>query len=264
MFFYLSKSLGFFAAPSNVLFALALLGLILQLSRFKAAGRQLLAISTCLLLLLGVLPIGQTLIFALEQRFPPWDHARGAPVGIVVLGGVIDAETSAKRGTTVLNEAAERVTEIATLARRYPTARIIFSGGNANLVWAGPDEASFAIPILESFGIPRERVNVETRSRNTAENALYTKSLAQPKPDERWLLVTSAMHMPRAIGVFRKAGFSIEAHPVDWRTRDTASLLQLFGSPVEGLLKVDLASREWIGLFVYWATGKTSELLPGP
>lgn len=264
MFFYLSKTIGFFAAPSNVFFSLVLLGLVLQHSRFKAAGYRLLIVGFCSMLVFGILPFGQALTFALEQRFPPWSNTSGTPDGIVILGGVIDPETSAKRGTIALNEAAERVTEIASLARRYPAARIVFSGGSANVLFDGRDEATFATPLLESFGISRDRVSIETQSRNTAENAQFSKELVRPTSGQRWLLVTSAAHMPRAVGAFRKAGFPVEAYPVDWRTRDLADLLPESLSPLEGLRKTDVAVREWIGILVYWATGRTSELFPGP
>ena len=86
----------------------------------------------------------------------------------------------------------------------------------------------------------------------------------QPKPSERWLLVTSAHHMPRSIGIFRKAGFPVEAHPVDFRTRGWQDLDGPFGSLAAGLARTDAAMHEWAGLFVYWLTERTSELFPGP
>jgi uncharacterized SAM-binding protein YcdF (DUF218 family) len=113
------------------------------------------------------------------------------------------------------------------------------------------------------LGIPRERVILEPRSRNTAENATFTKELVKPKPGERWLLVTSAQHMPRAIGCFRRVGFPMEAYPVGWRTGRHADLgvPMLFG---DALARFDSAAHEWIGLFFYWITGRTSEFLPSP
>ncbi len=105
---------------------------------------------------------------------------------------------------------------------------------------------------------------LESRSRNTIENALLTKQLVQPKPGERWLLVTSASHMPRSVGVFRRAGFPVEAHPVDWRTRGRADAFAPFGTLAAGLARTDTALHEWAGLVGYRLTGRTSELLPGP
>jgi uncharacterized SAM-binding protein YcdF (DUF218 family) len=153
---------------------------------------------------------------------------------------------------------------LADLARRYPQARIIFSGGTAALVFREGTEAEFAVPLIESFGIARERIVAEDRSRNTIENAIFSRDLAQQKPGERWLLVTSAVHMPRAVGVFRRVGFDIEPYPVDWRTRGTGDVLRPFSALSEGLARTDNAMREWVGLAVYWLMGHTSEFLPGP
>ena len=114
------------------------------------------------------------------------------------------------------------------------------------------------------MGVARARVVAERQSRNTIENAEFSKQIAQPKPGERWLLVTSAYHMPRSIGVFRRAGFPVEAYPVDWRTRGTRDLLRPFATVGDGLRRTDTAVREWSGLLVYWLSGKSSALFPGP
>ena len=105
---------------------------------------------------------------------------------------------------------------------------------------------------------------MEERSRSTAENASLTKLLIDPKPGERWLLVTSAIHMPRAIGAFRKAGFPVEAYPVDWNTKGWSDVWTGPFWPLEGLIASDTAIRQWAGLFAYWLGGYSSELLPGP
>ncbi len=123
------------------------------------------------------------------------------------------------RGAVALNDAAERITATAELARRYPDARIIFSGGTSSLVFDAPAEAPVAVKELEALGVAHDRITAEEQSRNTIENAVFSRLLADPKPGERWLLVTSAYHMPRAIAAFRAAGFPIEPYPVDWRTR---------------------------------------------
>src|SRR5437868_3324059 len=217
MFFLLAKILGFFAIPSNLLISLGLLGVGLTATRFARAGRRLAVVSLFLIAIAGLSPLGNALILPLEERFPPWDSARGAPTGIISLGGALDTVVSEPRGEVALNEAAERMTAIAELARRYPDARIVFSGGSGRIIYDGVTEASLAARLFASFGIAKERVVLEDRSRDTDENARFTKELVQPKPSERWLLVTSAYHMPRAIGVFRAAGFPVEAYPVDYR-----------------------------------------------
>lgn len=263
MFFILSKTAGFFLLPSNLLIVLALAGVVLMATRWRRAGTRLTVASVILLALAGFTPIGLLLENALENRFPRWDPARGAPDGIVILGGALDPVATRVRGAPALNDSAERVTAIATLARAYPNARIVYSGGDASLrANAGP-ETDALYPLLDSFGVSRDRVLLESRSRNTAENAIFSKELAQPKAGERWLVVTSAFHMPRAIGCFRRVDFPVEAYPVDWHTPRRVQL-RLGANFADGLSHLNLAVHEWTGLFVYWLTGRTSELFPAP
>ena len=264
MFFILSKVLGFFAIPSNLMIGLGLLGVLLLPSRLARTGRVLMVVSLIALALFGLSPFGNALIIPLEQRFPPWDDTRGPPDGIVVLGGAISPDVSAARNDVALNEAAERVTAGVALARRYPAARIVYSGGSGALLIREGSEAVAAVRIFESLGIAPERIIAEEQSRNTVENAVFSQLLAMPQPGERWLLVTSGYHMPRAMGVFRQAGFPVEAYPVDWRTRGTQDALRPFPTVSEGLERSDTALHEWVGLLVYWLTGRTGALFPGP
>ena len=149
-------------------------------------------------------------------------ETNGAPDGVVVLGGAFDTIVAHARGEISLNEAGDRLTAIADLARRYPRMRIVFSGGSGLLLTEGAVEADLALRLFESMGIARDRIAVDAQSRDTAENARMSKIVAAPKTGERWLLVTSAYHMPRAMGTFRRADFSVEAYPVDWRTGGAA------------------------------------------
>lgn len=264
MFFTLSKILGFFALPSNFLIAIGIIGLVLLLTNFTRVASWLVVTSLVLIAVAGLSPLGNLLILPLEQRFPPWDASRGAPDGIVVLGGAIAADVSAARGAVALNEAAERITATAELARRYPNARIVFAGGTNALIFDDLPEAVFAVRQLEALGVAHERITAEEQSRNTIENAVFARLLANPQPGEHWLLLTSAYHMPRAMAAFRAVGFSVEAYPVDWRTRGPIDAVRPFASAAEGLRSTDIAVHEWIGLLVYRLTGETSELFPGP
>jgi uncharacterized SAM-binding protein YcdF (DUF218 family) len=263
MFFVLSKTLNFIGVPSNLLVLIGLAGIALLPTRFSRAGCRLLIASVMLITAVGVLPVGIALMLPLEDRFPPWTPAQRPPTGIIVLGGAIDPERSAARGQVSLDEAAERVTVAVELARKYPSARIVFAGGNASL-FAGPSEANFAVSFFESLGVPRNRITVDTQSRNTAENAVFTKRLVAPKPGERWVLITSALHMPRAIGAFRQAGFLVEADPVDYQTDGWQDLWTFSSSLMGGIRKTNTAVHEWLGLFAYWLTGRIAVLFPGP
>ena len=264
LFFVLSKTLGILLLPTDFLIFVGIAGAILLGTRFARLGRRLMVVSLLLFAICGFSPLGSWLLFPLESRFPAWDAARGAPDGIVVLGGSIDADVSAARGVAVVRGAADRIVAAAALARQYPDARIVFTGGSSNLIENDPREADYAAEIFERLGVRRERLTIERRSRNTEENVEFTKAIAAPKNGERWLLVTSAYHMPRSVGLFRKAGFAVEPYPVDWRVGSRADLLQFSAVAIEGLQRTGLAVHEWIGLLAYRLSGKTSQLLPGP
>jgi uncharacterized SAM-binding protein YcdF (DUF218 family) len=265
LFFVLSKTLGVMALPTNLLIGLGLVGALLSATRFASAGRKIMTASIVLLAVCAFSPLGNLLLYSLESRFPPWDAARGAPDGIVVLGGPIDPDLSIAHHTPVIRSAADRIVAAAALARRYPNARIVFSGGSADLFANDAREADYAGEIFADLGIARERLIMERRSRNTYENAVFSKEIASPKQGERWLLVTSAYHMPRAVGLFRKAGFPVEPYPVDWRVGgDAADILAFSDIAVDGLGRTDVALREWMGLVAYRLAGRTGELFPGP
>jgi uncharacterized SAM-binding protein YcdF (DUF218 family) len=268
VFFILAKTVGFFATPSNVLMTLGIVGVLLMATRFARAGRRLAVLSLLLIAVAGWSPFGNAIILPLEERFPRWDDSgdasRGAPTGIISLGGALDTVVSPVRDEVALNEAAERMTAIAELARRFPDARIVFSGGSGRLIFDGVTEASLAERLFLSFGIAKQRITLEDQSRDTLENARFTKALVQPKPGERWLLVTSAHHMPRSVGLFRAEGFPVEAFPVDYRTRGAIDLLRPFSTLGDGLRRTDTAMREWVGLAVYRLTGRTHALFPAP
>jgi uncharacterized SAM-binding protein YcdF (DUF218 family) len=264
MMFAASKMFGFLVAPSNLLLIALVVALLLSLTGWARGGRRILASAILFMALFGVGPGGNWLISPLENRFPAWDAARGAPDGIVVLGGSISPDHSVARGALALNESAERLTTIAGLARRFPDIPIVLVGGNRDPRPGEPSESRLAKQLLEDFGIAPARIRLEERSRSTAENAAFAKALIDPAPGARWLLVTSAHHMPRAVGLFRAAGFAVEAYPVDWRLGGVKDLWGTSSSVGRGLARTDTAFHEWIGLLVYRLSGRTSEFLPGP
>jgi uncharacterized SAM-binding protein YcdF (DUF218 family) len=141
--------LAFFTFPSNLTILIGILGLLMLTTRFARTGRRLAFVSLAVLALLGLSPVGNAFMLPLENRFPAWDVSHGVPDGIIVLGGAVDA--SGPDEQAVLNEAAERLVVVPELARRYPNARILFSGGNSALMDGGSAEAEFAAHLLEGL-----------------------------------------------------------------------------------------------------------------
>jgi uncharacterized SAM-binding protein YcdF (DUF218 family) len=264
VFFPLSKVIYFLITPSNFLIFAVLLGVVLGVAaRLRRTGASLALLGALGLAVGGLGPLSEILLLPLEQRFPPFPAEGPPPTGIIVLGGGIEAGLSESRAQVIVNDAGERPIYLADLARRFPAARLVFSGGSG-FIGGGIAEADIVSRQADTIGVPRTRLILENRSRNTRENATFTAALVQPKPGERWLLVTSAWHMPRAVGCFRQAGFTIDAFPVDFRTRGWGDVSRFNGFASDGLLQLDLGVKEWIGLAVYRWAGYTPDWFPGP
>lgn len=268
MFYVVSKILTFILQPSSFLLLLIVAGLVV-IARSEPRRRLGLWLSGCGvagLFAAGVLPLGNALVLPLEQRYAavPRPAADEKIAGIIMLGGFEDGWVSKGRGGVALNEAAERLTEGVRLALQHPEAKVVFTGGVGGMLSGGTDAAGPVGKLLEDWGIAPSRIVLENKSRNTHENAIFTRDLLAPKSDERWVLVTSAYHMPRAIGVFRRAGFTVVPFPVDYRTYGPVDLTRLFETLGAGLQRTDLGFKEWIGLFAYRLSGRTDDLFPGP
>ncbi len=263
--FPISKIVGFFMQPSALLLVLLLVACAVLWSRYWNVGRWLVVAATALLLIGGEAPTASWLILPLEERFQRPDLANANVDGIIILGGGEDSRVAKARNVHALNEAGERLTEGLALARRYPKAKLVFTGGSTEILFAPTVGAEAARRIMDDFDLgDRSRIVLEDKARNTWENAVFTKDLVKPQPGERWLLVTSAAHMPRSMGVFRKAGFPVEPWPVDYRTAGSRDRWLPFEAPSEGLRRLEAALHEWYGLVAYRVLGRTDALLPAP
>jgi uncharacterized SAM-binding protein YcdF (DUF218 family) len=264
LFFFFAKVLGFTVHLPHLLLEAALFGLVLsKWGRWKTFGRRFMEVSLVIFAACAFLPVFALLARPLEERFPQPD-LKTPPTGIIVLGGAVEEGITYRRNLPALNDAAERMTESAALARRFPNARLIFSGGSAVFTTSHISEAEVARRLWLSLGVPESRIEFEDKSRDTWENAIFTRDIAKPKPGETWLLVTSAMHMPRSVGIFRKIGFPVVAYPVDYRTGGGPGDFIGFRRIGQSLMNLDQVSHEWFGLLAYYVTGRSSELLPGP
>jgi uncharacterized SAM-binding protein YcdF (DUF218 family) len=267
MFYYLSKILWFLAAPSNLLALAVLAGMVLAATRFARFGRRVALLALFLIFACGIGPIGNMLLLPLEERFAQgWSGLPEPPAGIIVLGGGVDDQITSRRGNPLeLNEAGDRVLTMLALAKRFPEAKIIFTGGAADVIETTAEPEAEAVKArIAAYGLDPARILFESRSRNTFENALFTRELLKPQPSETYWLVTSAFHMPRSMGVFRHAGFDVRAFPVDYRTGSMADVLRFSATIGEGLRRTDIAVKEWLGLLAYRLTGKTDALWPAP
>jgi uncharacterized SAM-binding protein YcdF (DUF218 family) len=203
------------------------------------------------------------MIEVLENRFPVVTKFTGPVDGIMVLGGSINQLTTKYRGQPSLTGGAERLTEFIALAKQYPQAKLVFSGGSGLVRHQDVKEAETARLFFAQMGLDTRRVIFEDQSRNTFENAHYSFKLVSPKPQERWVLITSASHMARSIGTFRKAGWSLIPFPVDFLTHGAEQRHMEFNI-ITGISRFATGFRAWSGLLVYRLLGRTDALFPGP
>ena len=262
MFFVISKLAEILLTPSDAVAIVGFAGLLLLAFGRRRAGVALAAAAAFLVLVIGWGPVGSALMLPLEERFPVPNLPEHV-AGIVYLGGAIDPIVSSAHDRAAIGDAAERLTATAELARRYPDARIVLSGGIGRLLTEGSrPEAFWAGRLLERLGVAPGRIALDETSRNTIENAVNSRRIAAPKPSETWLLVTSAFHMPRAVACFEKVGFAVMPYPVDYRTRP-ADLRQPTELVAAGLSRTDTAVHEWLGLLGYHLLQGTA-LFPAP
>ncbi|MBI1179984.1 MAG: YdcF family protein [Alphaproteobacteria bacterium] len=247
--------------PSNSLLILALLGALLRLLGKRRAGTWLAGIAAVGLAVILATPLPDIMLVSLETRFPQPALPRHID-GIVSLGGAVNTRLTDRWHAPQLNDHVERLTEAIGLWRRHPEATLVLSGGH----WDPHDrlsEGDVARMLFKELGEPMDRVVVEDRSRTTWENGVFSKALVHPKPGQTWVLVTSAYHMPRAVGVFRRLGWQVIPYPVDYYTEGKVTA-GFFNSVGYRLAAFDFVTREWAGVIGYYLRGRSAAPFPGP
>lgn len=264
MFYYLSKIFWLFVQPINLIGILLVASLATQVLGWRRLALFSAATALAVLVLAAWTTLGALMLHPLENRFARPDPAPGQVAGIIVLGGGFQGTVNLARGGYELNDAGDRMVEAAVLARRYPEAKVIVSGGTGSLLFEGEADAASAPRLLAGLGVAADRLVLEGRSRNTYENAVFTAEMMRPQPGQKWLLVTSAFHMPRSMGLFRKAGFDVLPWPTDYKTsgREAPGLTE--DNVHDSLKNTTTGLREWIGLLAYWISGRIDRPLPAP
>ncbi|WP_331255571.1 YdcF family protein [Candidatus Bealeia paramacronuclearis] len=211
------------------------------------------------------MPLGIWMLVELENRFPQPQTLPANTVGIIVLGGSFDFMTMEGRQMPAYNLAGGRFLEFIAFTKKYPHLKRVFSGGGRDLPTIHGQkmgEADIAKMIFSDLGYDTQGMIFEGTSRTTLENATKTKEIVQPKPGEKWVLMTSAFHLPRAVGLFRKAGFDVLPYPVDYHTSGQYDPLFFLGLR-DGLLSLHYATREWLSLIQNYLYGRSDEIFPG-
>jgi uncharacterized SAM-binding protein YcdF (DUF218 family) len=249
--FFLVSKLAWYAVEPSHLLVWTMLAATWASFRKRRSGAVLAALCAVSLLVLLMVPVGNWALRPLENRYPrpDWpDHVDG----ILLLGEGLDAEVLADRGVPGIGPDGGVLLAGATLAKRYPEAKLVFSGGSGE-PGGGLPEAKVAANVFAGLGLAPL---IEDRSRTTGENLAYARQLAAPQPGETWLLVAGALHMPRAMAVADKMGWHFVPWPADYLTRRQGGEAHL--SLAANLAHLDQAAHEGLGLLAYRLSGTGS------
>lgn len=255
LFFWASKLLWFIVRPDSLLVVWLFLSvLFLYLGKIvwaKYASNSLLLV----VLVIGLFPVGEWLYYPLETQYPA-NPALGQVDGIIALSGNLNSEASVIWDQVISGGAAERNFAFMALARQYPDAKLVYTGGSSSLIQQNYKAADVAQRLFAEQGLDLSRITFEREARNTAEHPTRVMDLIQPKPDEQWVLITTGWHMPRAMGVFCNAGWDVIPYPVDFQSKP-GQLLHTDWELADHLEDLNCAIKEWIGLIAYKLLGRS-------
>lgn len=261
LLFYLSKYSWIAISPDSLFIISLTLCLLLFLYKQTKKATLLLGLLTFCTLFLSIFSVGDWMLYPLESRFQHNPRLPEHIDGIIVLGGPIIPDRSVEWQQLETNQFNERLVSFIRLAQLYPDARLVFSGGNASTDLDKPTAAQIAEDYFVKSGISPSRLLIDNKARNTAENASFSRHLATPQSNETWVLITTAFHMPRAVGVFCQQNWKVTPYPVDHQTLPSKLYRPGF-SLIKNANHLVLASHEWLGLLAYYLSGKTRQLFP--
>jgi uncharacterized SAM-binding protein YcdF (DUF218 family) len=264
MFPILTRVFWLLVQPVSLVALFVLLGLLLSFRKGRWWGRVFTFLGLLILCTMAFTTFGYVLITPLESRFVR--PAEPAHIdGIVVLGGGMDGEVNTVRHGWEFNQSGDRMVEALRLAQTHPEARVLIAAGPAALaLFEQEPEAYAAKRFFLAFGIAPDRLILDDKSRNTEENAQFARALAGDQPGQTWMLVTSAFHMPRSVGLFRKAGFPVIPWPADYLASGAEGVRIKPDQSPENIAVSSIALREWVGLLGYKLTGKIDDVFPSP
>ena len=262
LFFWVSKLGWYIISPFNFIFILLIAVWMFLFFKKQRSGYILLSCIIIFLILIAFIPIGKILIAPLEKRFETNPDLPKTVGGIIVLCGSMDPILSNLWNQEEIHGSVERELSFISLAKIYPEAKLIYTGGSSSFLHQELKEADIAKYFFLNQGIDVSRIVFERNARNTYENAILSMNRTHVDTNKPWILITSAYHMPRSVGIFCKLGWNIIPYPVDHRTRPQGNII--FDYNLAGhMSNLGLAIHEWLGLVIYYFTGKSSDIFPG-
>lgn len=261
MFLFLSKLLPLFIYPVGL--ACIVLAFTLWRQKRRQQPSRWLPVALAILWLSGIRPMALGVMRSLEWQYLPLEPMPKAEV-IVVLGGAT-RDAYQPRPIIEVNEAGDRLLYGAWLYRQGYGEHLLLTGGEPFVSAQGTTEAMEMAWIMELLQLPSTALWLEEEARNTYENGVYSREILAAAEINRIILVTSAVHMPRAVAVFEKQGFEVIPAPTDfavteavWQTTFEPSLSMMWLNllpTVDNTMLTTRALKEYIGLFIYELRG---------
>lgn len=261
LFFWISKLTWVVISPDSLLVILAAAGLFLLCKKAYKPAKVLIGTVVFIMIIITLFPLGEWLLYPLETRFATNPKLPDKVDGIIVLSGASNPYGSAYWQQVELNGSAERIFAFMRLIKKYPHAVHVFTGGSGSMKYQQYKHAHTIQKLFQEQGVDTAGVVFEALSRNTYENARFSHAKVKPKPGERWILITTAYHMPRSVGIFQKLRWQVIPYPVDHYT-NPENLFRVSTGFAQNLFILKTAAKEWIGLAAYFLTGKTNAILP--
>lgn len=259
MTFYLSKVFWFLFNPFNLIIIFLIFGFFSYKFKKFFLANFFYYISLSFFLIFAILPTGPYLVYFLEKDFHKTNYYPEKLDGILILSGATNPFLTKEYDQINLGEGAERLIESYFLIKKFPNVKIIFSGGAAYLGYPEITDSSAAKKFYKDMGLDISKIYFENKSRNTFENLFLSKNYAQPKKNENWLLISSAFHLRRALNVGDELDWKLIPYPTDFR-QSKKFIFKFSFDFFYNLSQSNLALHEWLGIFYYYLSNKTSKI----
>ena len=259
MTFYLSKFLWYFFNPFNCIILLFFLSVILNFLKFLRLSKIILYFTFLLFFITGALPTGSYLLYLLEKNYHNKVNLPEKVEGILILSGATSPFLTKEYDQIALNGSVERLTESIQLIKKYPKAKVFFAGGTGSIQYPDLSHSDVAKKFYESLDVNTKNIFFDKKSRNTYENIVFAKKKFNPNINEKWILVTSAFHLKRAISVGEKLGWELIPYATDYKLPKKFKWKLSFDF-FNNLGSLQHSSHEWVGIISYYLMGRSSKI----
>jgi uncharacterized SAM-binding protein YcdF (DUF218 family) len=252
MFFVLSKVLNFLTNPLIFVFGFLVASVLVKRTHLK---KRFFWIGFSLLLFFSNDFIANEAMLAWEVKATPYASINKVyDWGILLTGVTANDREPADR--VYFNHGADRVTHTVQLYKKGIIKKILVAGGSGRLISTARPEADEVFAVLVMAGVSPEDIVLENKSRNTHESSVNVKSMLTNINQEKILLITSAFHMRRSYGCFKKVGLNPDTFSTDFYTHPRHFTPDVLFIPKADSINLwQKLFKEWVGIIAYRIAG---------